>query len=757
MLNNVGTTSIDGLISGLDTTSIIQQLVNISRTPITRLNVQKALEQQKLAAYQDLNSRLLTLKEKAAALATAGAFAGRTAESSDSDYVGVTGSPGAALGTYTVVVQKLAQAHKVRSDSFTDTTTALGLSGDIRINGRTITINAGDTLTQIKNAINSANAGVNASIQSISSTDYRLVLTANTQGADSAIDLVDANSSNLLESLGLVAATTSTKHPVTDGMRSDAFSDVTSTVQTALGLSGAPAGTVTINGQDVAIDLAAQSLTEIKDAIDALTGITATIETETTGGETTYRLQIVGDSGTPTVVDSNNVLVTLGVLTKSIAHEQAAAQDAQFTLDGETVTRGTNLVTDVLEGITLDLRRVSDPTEITITVSPNTSTALTAAKELVEAYNSIVAALNASLDYDQETETGGLFFGEVNILTLQSSLHRQTMNPVTSLGQMFTSLGHVGISTDSDGNLVLNETEFLDALEQSVTDMTRLFVLEARPSDTGNVQFVSAGAKTADSGPAGYAVHIDIAARQAVGTGINDLSGGMLVDETLTINGVAVSLTTGMSLNQVVSAINSALQAGGMGETDASHDGERVILTSEQYGSNVKIEVTSSVDNTTPGSSGLGGGTAGTKATYTGVDVVGTINGEAATGTGRILRGKEGNANTDGLVLLIKATEPGDYGSVVVSKGAAARLRDYLGVATGTDGLVDRAEESVKARIESIDEEVKRVNEYADRQEELLRAKFLALERNLARVQSIADYFALQSEALKFWTQGRYQ
>ena len=91
-----------------------------------------------------------------------------------------------------------------------------------------------------------------------------------------------------------------------------ALADATTAVGTLLSLGSPPSGTVTIGDQTVALDLASDSLNDIKTKIDAAapTGVSTTIVTSESGNGSTSRLVI---SGTTTVVDSNNVLSTLGI------------------------------------------------------------------------------------------------------------------------------------------------------------------------------------------------------------------------------------------------------------------------------------------------------------------------------------------------------------------------------------------------------------------------------------------------------------
>ncbi|MEN6303337.1 MAG: flagellar cap protein FliD N-terminal domain-containing protein, partial [Armatimonadia bacterium] len=74
----LGTTSIDGLFSGLDTASIISSLTNIQRKPITVVENRIKSRQQTLAAYQSLTAQVLSLQSASANLATGSSLQART-------------------------------------------------------------------------------------------------------------------------------------------------------------------------------------------------------------------------------------------------------------------------------------------------------------------------------------------------------------------------------------------------------------------------------------------------------------------------------------------------------------------------------------------------------------------------------------------------------------------------------------------------------------------------------------------------------
>ena len=122
----MATSSISGLASGIDWADIISQLMEIERRPITLLESRKSAYEEKLSVWQNINTRLLSLKTEADSLKRASNFLLRTASSSDEDILTVSANSSASAGTYSVTVNQLAQSHKIAAQGWADTdTTAL--------------------------------------------------------------------------------------------------------------------------------------------------------------------------------------------------------------------------------------------------------------------------------------------------------------------------------------------------------------------------------------------------------------------------------------------------------------------------------------------------------------------------------------------------------------------------------------------------------------------------------------------------------
>lgn len=172
-----------GIGSGLDIESLVSKLVSAERTPITQLAQKTEGLKTELSAFGKVQSTLATLRDAAAKLTSPSTWGGTLATSSDPTSVSVSAGAGAAIGNVSIEVSKLAQSQTlVSSTPYASSTTTVG-QGSLTITlgtwgsnnttfadkaGATpITINIGngqDTLAGIRDAINSANAGVTASI-----------------------------------------------------------------------------------------------------------------------------------------------------------------------------------------------------------------------------------------------------------------------------------------------------------------------------------------------------------------------------------------------------------------------------------------------------------------------------------------------------------------------------------------------------------------------------------------------------------------
>ena len=137
-----------------------------------------------------------------------------------------------------------------------------------------------------------------------------------------------------------------------------------------------------------------------------------------------------------------------------------------------------------------------------------------------------------------------------------------------------------------------------------------------------------------------YAVNITTAAERAWVEAGTAQTGTLASDEHLTINGVTIALSAGMTQTQVIDEINKYTAQTGV-IADNGGTGGATRLYTQQFGSDASVTVVSDTNDTGLGNT-TGFGT--TQLSDTGVDIAGTIGGGAATGKGRVLTGDTGEA-----------------------------------------------------------------------------------------------------------------
>ena len=217
-----------GIGSGLDVESLVSQLVLSDVQPVeNRLNSKEATYLAQLTAYGSVKSALAKFQTAAASASAASQYTGKLASTSSSDAVTATAEPSAAVADYAVDVVSLATAQSLASGAFSATTETLG-TGTLTISLGTVTYDSvagsvtgftqksgtsavsvvidssNNTLTGVRDALNAAGAGLNASVVNDGS-GYRLVIQSNTTGAENAISISvdDTGDSNSTDNAGL--------------------------------------------------------------------------------------------------------------------------------------------------------------------------------------------------------------------------------------------------------------------------------------------------------------------------------------------------------------------------------------------------------------------------------------------------------------------------------------------------------------------------------------------------------------------------
>jgi flagellar hook-associated protein 2 len=464
---------LSGLASGIDTSAVVDALMNVAKQPQTALTHKKAQASARATALGAIKAELNGVKGLADALRSPGLFANtQTVDSSDTSKITATRLSGAGTGGTQIVVQRLASSqqrtYNFTPDSGSDTTIDFG-------GGKTLTIAAGSTIDDMVSLINSSSASpvYAASVtdpNDPSGTNKLLVLSSKVPGSGGDFSLASGTTTGLSEITADAKAHAATA--ATQTFDYDPSSD----------------GSMTINGTTVNIT-AGSTVDDVVQAINgASTGVTASKDAN-------GRLLLTSNTtGSGSGFTAGGTQFTL--------NSSAAGQDstltnlnAAYSVDGGPTRYATsNIVTDAVPGLSLTLKAAST-TPVTITVgspAPDVDTIKKAVHDFVDSYNALMSDLSSRISEQpvippqQDSDyLKGLFFGDGMLTNIQSRLRNVMMSPIGS-DPSLNLLSQIGISTGAttgggtvnqdsiDGKLVVDDDKLTAMLTSNPDGVKKL-------------------------------------------------------------------------------------------------------------------------------------------------------------------------------------------------------------------------------------------------------------------------------------------
>ncbi|EJW11920.1 Flagellar hook-associated protein FliD [Rhodovulum sp. PH10] len=258
---------------------------------------------------------------------------------------------------------------------------------------------------------------------------------------------------------------------------------------------------------DIEID-ADMSLDEIAEAINNTTDDSGVQASVIKIADAQYELVLTaadtGQSIVARAVSGDDVLTSLGILDTSggFADELQAAQQAIMTFDGVQITRDTNDVDDLIDGITFHLYETTGDGSITLEVGTDLSEVKEAIQTLVDAYN----AYREFALTQQATTTAGtasddaVLFGDGTLRNVNGQIGDALNTMVERL-----SIADIGLSFDSDNTLVLDEDVLDDALLDDLDGIRDLLAFDYDASSS-DLMLLARG----DSAPSSFTVDVTV-------------------------------------------------------------------------------------------------------------------------------------------------------------------------------------------------------------------------------------------------------
>jgi flagellar capping protein FliD len=317
-----------------------------------------------------------------------------------------------------------------------------------------VTLDGTLTLQQIADQINTESTNQGGNIQASviqDGMDERLLITSETGIPTKFVD-----NDNALFNLGVVS-----------GVQSEEFRSSVITIAELMGFKDSSAGQFKLQAGDgsgeitVDVNFSEDTLQEIADKINTsadTAGSTLSAQIITANGLS--RLEITSASGHPLIVDdSSNILNTLGIKDNDFLNYDQQGENSQFTFNGITINRSSNVVNDLLEGVSISLAKESS-TVASISITEDHTGVTELVTNFVDSYNKVVSYLDEQTFFDPQNAKYGILFGNSTVRELQSALSNELSRTVPLLPSRKlyelnegsgVSLGSIKI-TDRSGN-----------------------------------------------------------------------------------------------------------------------------------------------------------------------------------------------------------------------------------------------------------------------------------------------------------------
>ncbi|MCG8553711.1 MAG: flagellar filament capping protein FliD [Proteobacteria bacterium] len=270
----------------------------------------------------------------------------------------------------------------------------------------------------------------------------REVLTSKTVVADDSVATASAEGGASLGKYTL-ATTTLAKEERT---YSDGFASKTQT-----GLLGSGSFSITIDGDTTQIDVTASDTLET--IASKINGSAAEVTAGIIYDGSSYYLQVRGnESGAANAITFVETGTTLGFNTAG--NEKQAAADASFTVDGISMSRSSNVISDAIPGVTLTLLAEGASTTLEIQRDPAALQSLL--NDFISKYNAVQTTINGEFAFLGEARGLDSLAGDSTLRGIQGRLRTIVTGAVSGLSGPYSALSQIGVESNTDGTLKLN-------------------------------------------------------------------------------------------------------------------------------------------------------------------------------------------------------------------------------------------------------------------------------------------------------------
>lgn len=511
--------------SGLDTDTVVRQLMNAEEIPLTRLYQKKQLAEWRQEAYRDITNMLREFKDKYFNMAnpltnllSSSSFKSYAAASSDSSYVTVAGSAGSVAGSHTVSVVKLATAGKaVSGGRITDSLEGKAVS-NFNLSGKKARITLDGVTREIKldnydssgsDIISKAGTGLQSLVDdafgagkiTVSFNEATNKLTFDTAGGASRLTLLSGSSDDGLAALGF-RPEASNRLDIQKSLES-----LSTVFKNDLKFNEQGKLVFTINSKKFEFDKSV-SLSSMMNTINSDAQANVNIKYDEASDKFVITSKQYG-YGENILIDEDAREGNFfgeggasGILAGGATTEHGT--DASAIIDGQLVTRSSNTFTFNGTVFTLVKEHSNPDTESeTVSLKVDADKVYENIKGFVDKYNEIIDKINKKLtekynrnyqpltdkQKDDMTENQikkweeiaktGLLKGDSILQNIVYDMRRALSDGISGISESLSSIGITTGDYSEKGKLIINESKLKEAIRNNPDAVSDLFTKDA--------------------------------------------------------------------------------------------------------------------------------------------------------------------------------------------------------------------------------------------------------------------------------------
>jgi flagellar hook-associated protein 2 len=583
--------------------------------------------------------------------------------------------------------------------------------------------------------------------------------------ADASLATVSAQSTAVAGSYSMKVSQLAQAHKIASAGFASADSTVGSgTLTFSFGTfaNGSFTANAESSAKSVTIGAGQNTLAGIRDAVNAAgIGVAATIVNDgsTNGNRLVFTSSATGAANSlkVTVADDDTTHGDAAGLSQ-LAYDPAGtaglgrnmtqkvtAQNALLVVDGIDVSKPTNLITDAIQGVSINLTKADPAVTTTLTIANDTSGIAKSVQSFVKAYNDLATSISTATKYDTVNKKAAILTGDSAPRIAQSTLRSIIGTSLTGSGFSLTSLSQVGVSFKADGTLALDSAKLAAAVNGDPSGVARLFAAVSSTSDS-----LTSVTTTAKATPGSYPLNVTTVATQ--GTAVGSATAPLVVTAgsndtlTATIDGTVTTVTLAAGTYQNAAALAAEVQSKLNGAESFTAAGVKVAVTesagvltlaSARYGSASTVALSGNASDSL----------FGTPTITAGVDVAGTIGGLAATGEGQYLTGTSGTT-IEGISVRVNGGATGARGEIVYSQGFASQLDQALTKLLGSEGVVSSSTATANRQIKDLTDRRAVLQQRLDKVQANYLRQFQALDQMISSMNATSSYLTQQLDSL---------